>query len=232
MSAPASRSPWIARIVATLALVVGLGVALTVRSSGGIDLDPESLRARIESLGWLAPAGFVTAAALRPFLLLPSWVVMSAGGLLFGVLGGIVWGSLGCTLGALVTFGMARGLGREVVAKRMHGRLARLDAYLRRRGAAWLGLYTALPVSALTPVHAAAGLSGVSTLAFAVAVALGFVPRTTLYSVFGDSLARGDSARIIVVAAVGVVVLAIGIAVARRIGRSVEAEPEPDAPES
>jgi len=208
-----------------------MGLSVYVYSQGQIELSPLVLRERIAAFGWLAPAGFAAAAALRPFLLLPSWIVMSAGGLLFGVAGGVFWGSIGFTIGALFSFGVARGLGRDLVARRMHGRVERFDGYLRRQGARWMAIYTAIPVTPLTPVHAAAGLSAMSLLAFGAAVFIGFLPRLVLYSFFGNSLARGDVREMVVGASVLGVAVVAGTLVARRFMQRSEGAP-PDSSES
>ena len=196
----------------------GLTLGVWVWSRGDLVLDPVALRGRIEALGWLAPAAFVAAAALRPFLAAPSWVVMSAGGLLFGVAGGMLWGLLGFTAGAFLTFGIARGLGRDALAGRLRGRLARADAWMAERGAAWLGAYTALPVVPLTPGHAAAGLSSMRLLAFTGAVVVGLVPRTAVFSAFGDAFARGDMEHIIALSAFIGFGAVLGVWATRRFG--------------
>ena len=208
------------RFAASAAVVACAGVAVTVYSQQGFDLDPRILRARIEDFGWLAPAAYVVAAAARPFLFLPSWVVMSAGGLLFGFWGGIAWGSLGFSLGALLAFSVARALGRDAVATRLGGRATRIDAYVSQRGAPWMALYTAVPVTVLTPVHLAAGLSGMTLAAFAPAAIGGLVPRTALYSFFGDSIAQGEWSQVGVALALIVVGGAVGIVAAQRWGRA------------
>lgn len=202
-----------------LALLAAIGVGVWFHSETSVDLDPKALRERIEALGWWAPIGFMAAAGLRPFLLLPSFVVMSAGGLLFGMFQGILLSTIGFSLGAILDFVLARGLGRDAVQKRMRpGRLAALDAFLSDRGAPWLGFYTALPVTVLTPVFAAAGLSGMSVGPFALWVTLGLVPRTALYSYFGDSLTQG-STQIIVSTSVLAVACVVGVIVAGRLLR-------------
>jgi len=219
-----SPSPWrprVGRIAAVLVLVGGVALAVWMRRRSGIELDPASLREWIEGQGWRAPLLFVMAATFRMFLVLPSWVVMSAGGLLFGVAGGTALGTAGFTLGALLAFGISRALGREALEGRLSGGLARMDAYLKRRGARWIALYTAVPVSPLTPAHGAAGLSGLSAGSFALGVTLGLVPRTFLFSLFGDTLASGDVGRIAGAALALVAVAAVGMAVVRRAaGRS------------
>jgi uncharacterized membrane protein YdjX (TVP38/TMEM64 family) len=216
-SAPAGR---LRRLAASTAVLACLAVAAFVYSQQGFVLDPRALRSRIEAFGWLAPAAYVVAAALRPFLFLPSWVVMSAGGLLFGIWGGIVWGSVGFSLGAAMAFLIARGLGRDVVATRLRGRATRVDAYVSERGAPWMALYTAVPVSILTPVHLGAGLSGMSLAAFGAAAIGGFVPRTAIYSFVGDAIARGDWDRAGVAMVLIVVGGAAGILVVQRWGRA------------
>jgi uncharacterized membrane protein YdjX (TVP38/TMEM64 family) len=215
------------RFAAVATVLACVGTAVAFYSQQGFALDPRMLRARIEDFGWLAPAVYVVAAALRPFLILPSWVVMSAGGLLFGVWGGIAWGSVGFSLGALLAFSLARALGRDAVSSRLGGRAARIDSYISERGAPWMALYTAVPVTVLTPVHMGAGLSGMTLAAFALAAISGLVPRTALYSFFGDSIAQGEWSRIGVALALIGVTGAGGIVVAQRWGRRrAHREPE------
>lgn len=180
------------RVASALALAAGVGFGVWLWTHGLVELDPAALRERIQAWGWLAPLVFIGVAALRPFLAAPSWVVMAAGGLLFGVAGGIAYGVAGFTIGAWLTFGIARGLGRDALETRLRGRLGRADAWISERGATWLALYTALPVVPLTPGHAAAGLSGLRLGAFTGAVMIGLVPRTALLAFFGDAFARGD----------------------------------------
>jgi len=206
------------RWIAFATLLAGIALALWVWSNESIDIDPTALRERIAAFGWLAPAVFVLVAALRPFLLLPSWPIKTAGGLLFGVVWGIAFGSLGFALGAMLSFAIARGLGREAVAARITGRAVRIDRFISERGALWMALYTGLPVTPLTPVHLSAGLSGMRPGTFFVAVVAGFVPRTALFSLFGDSVAEGDWTRMVVVLAVIGAVAAVGVVVTRRVG--------------
>ncbi len=218
-----------ARIASILALLAGFALAGWVHAYGGLSLDPAELRARIAEFGWLAPAGFIAVASLRPLLLMPSWVVMSVGGLLFGVAGGILIGTIGFTLGATLMFSICRGLGRDIVEGYAgQGRIARIDAYLTDRGPAWMAAWTGLPVTPLTPVHAAAGLSGMPALGFVAAVMIGFLPRTALYSYFGDSLAQGDLRKVAMAGVLLVVGVAVGVVIARRSGAARGSGTRPD----
>ena len=204
--------------LAVLAIGACIGVSVWVYSTFGFDLDPRTLRDRIEGFGWMAPAIYVVAASLRLFLGLPSGVVMSAGGLLFGLWGGLAWGFVGFMASSLLSFALARGLGRDALAGRLAGRARWIDDVVSRRGAPWMALYTAVPVSVLTPAHMAAGLSGMAFASFALAAAGGLAPRLALYSFFGDAVANGEWGRVAVaVVAIGAAG-ALGTLAVRRLG--------------
>jgi uncharacterized membrane protein YdjX (TVP38/TMEM64 family) len=207
-------------------LFAAIGTAAWISQQGAIGFDPRMLREQIEPLGWMAPLGFMLLASVRLFLFLPSGVVMSAGGLLFGVVFGVLWASVGFTLGGLLAFGIARGLGRDAVQNRLRGRALRLDSYLRRRGLRWIGLYTALPFTVLTPVHAGAGLSSISVGPFALTIFVGLLPRTAVYSFFGDSLTQDSGLRLVLAVGLLAVCAALGVQLARRITADIRSDSE------
>jgi uncharacterized membrane protein YdjX (TVP38/TMEM64 family) len=219
-----------ARLLSALILLVAILGGVWFHSQGGLPLDPTELRERIASFGWVAPFGFVAIAALRPVVGLPSAVIMTAGGLVFGVVGGTLLSSIGMSIGAILGFSLARGLGKDAVQQRMGKRMERADAFLVQRGPRWLGAYTALPVSVLTPVHAAAGLSNMPFVAFALWVSLGLLPRAALYSYFGDSFTRGQNAVVAAAVVMGVVMIAAIFVLRRMFGsRSRSGSPEGEA---
>jgi uncharacterized membrane protein YdjX (TVP38/TMEM64 family) len=147
---------------------------------------PEALRDFVADLGLFGPLALISVMTLRPFLGLPSWLVMLASGMLFGPLLGTLYAVLGGLGGALLIFGVARALGRETVQARLGlGALRSFEEYLARRGATWLALYVAVPVTWLTPVFAGAGLSRMRLPTFAAGTGLGFVPRAGLFAVAG-----------------------------------------------
>lgn len=214
----------VAATILILAFVVGFWV---VEQQGPLDIQdwPSYLRDEIGKLGWWAPFAFIAIASVRIFILLPSFVVMSAGGMLFGVWQGMVCSTIGFSFGSMIVFLLARGVGRDVVQARMRpGRLAAADAFLSGRGAPWLCPYTAIPFTPLTPMFAFAGLSGMPFRSFSLWVTLGLVPRTALYSFFGDSLAEGGDAIVQALLVLGAAML-LGLYVVRRIQQARKAPP-------
>ncbi|MCZ6712994.1 MAG: VTT domain-containing protein, partial [Deltaproteobacteria bacterium] len=150
-----------------LALVVGAVVlGRAARQEAGIEVSAESIQTWVSSLGWHAPALFVGLVTFRIFLLLPSWVVLSAGGLVFGAFLGTVLGGLGVLLSAAMGYGLARGIGRDWVRPRMQARLERHGQSLERVGPLLVGLVTAHPMGPMTVFHWAAGFATVPLLGF------------------------------------------------------------------
>ena len=71
-----SRARVSAAIAFLLLALVGVGAGQAFRTSAGIDLSPESLRAWVQQLGPLAPLVFFGMVTFRSLLLLPSAVVL------------------------------------------------------------------------------------------------------------------------------------------------------------
>src|SRR5262245_42731493 len=136
------RAPWVlVAIIATLFLA-----GHYTRTRLGVELGVEDLRIWVRSLGLVAPIVYVGLVTFRQFLLVPSTLVLAAGGLAFGAGLGTLLGGLGIVLSALLGFTLARTLGREWLRLRMGERLAQLEKHSRRVGPLLVGLATAHPL--------------------------------------------------------------------------------------
>ena len=196
-----------------LALVVGAVVlGRAARQEAGIEVSAESIQIWVSSLGWQAPALFVGLVTFRIFLLLPSWVVLSAGGLVFGAFLGTVLGGLGVLFSAAMGYGLARGIGRDWVRPRMQARLERHGQSLERVGPLLVGLVTAHPMGPMTAFHWAAGFATVPLLGFLMAVLLGGPTRAFIYSFFGSTLLEPGSGEFYLATTILVVVALLPLA--------------------
>jgi uncharacterized membrane protein YdjX (TVP38/TMEM64 family) len=180
------------RKILAFALVAGLALLLHAgqefRASAGIDWSPESLREYVRALGPIAPVAFLGMVTFRSLLALPSAVVLTAGGLVFGAWLGALLGALGLVASALWCFAAARLMGRDWVQSRIPERLRPLEDRAESFGPPLIGLATAHPMGVMTPLYFAAGLSRIRFAPFLAACALAGPIRAALYAGFGSQL--------------------------------------------
>lgn len=169
-----------------------LGGAIWARRSLGIELDPHSIRTYVQSLGPVGPLVMITMIAGRSLLGIPSQLILIAAGLCFGIAAGTLYGTIGLTLSAIATFGIARYAGRESVESHVPPRIKRiLEQAGDRLGAVVVGVATGYPIGFITAYHAVAGITSMRFGLFAVAVAAGGAVRAATYTYFGNALIDG-----------------------------------------
>ncbi len=180
------RSKWLKLGLLLLGIVGGcLAVqGLGVRWS---DLSPDRLRGYVLSFGWLAPVAYVLLYA-QPIVPLPVTVVAMAGGLSFGMTGGVLLVWLAATLRACAQFLLAKLFGREAVASLLRGRLAALDASIGRKGFStvlWIRLIPNVPFDVQ---NVSLGCSRVSFPVFALGTLVGIIPAVVVWVYAGHTL--------------------------------------------
>src|SRR5690606_12350443 len=104
-----------------------------------------------------------------------------------------VWGTMltwtGAMLGALVAFGLARGLGRPAVARLLAQRdWKAVDDWAASEGGRVILLARLIPAIAFNLINYAAGLSRISWWTFAWTTGIGILPLTVLMVVVGDRI--------------------------------------------
>jgi uncharacterized membrane protein YdjX (TVP38/TMEM64 family) len=152
----------------------------------GIEPSPQSVRDTVHSWGVLAPIVFILLLAARPFIFFPSTLLFIAGGLAFGPVLGTLYSAAGGTTAGVITFVLARALGREFVQARLPPRWRRFQD--DEWGAGVVFFLNLVPIVPITAINYAAGLSRVSLRHYTLAVIGGLTPRAFAYSFFGDSL--------------------------------------------
>ncbi|MEO6881374.1 MAG: VTT domain-containing protein [Mycobacteriaceae bacterium] len=176
--------------IAGIAVLLALGCWLVV-AVGVPDLD--WLRAQVAVLGfWAGPvfAGFYALITPTP---LPKTVLTLGAGAVFGVGYGLVVVLAGATAGAVLTFYLARMLGREVVLRSFGTAVGRVDAQARRYGVWAVLLLRLVPVVPFTALNWVAGVTAVRIRDFVLATPVGMLPTTTATIVVGAYGTRGGS---------------------------------------
>lgn len=180
----------------------------------------------MDDAGNAAPVVFVAVCALGTAVFFPKPVLATAAGLLFGVAWGSVLAIAGFTAGAMIAFGIARGLGRNAVKGWLGERLHTLEEVFARRGVEATLVVRLLPVLPFTLANYGAGVTSVRARDFALGTALGLVPSTVLAAVLGDALSDLGSPRSIVALSVWAVLAAIGLWWGRELVRGKPARQE------
>jgi uncharacterized membrane protein YdjX (TVP38/TMEM64 family) len=174
-----------------IALIAGQGV----RGYLGVELSTESIRLHVASMGWKAPVLFLALLTFRQFLFLPAIIILPVGGLCFGALVGAVLGAVGIVLSALITFGLARGMGGRWLHDLFGHRYAWLERRIEIAGPPMVGIVTAHPTGPMSAFFWGAGFSSMALLPFVVAVSAGGSVRALAYSFFGSTLIVPGSPR-------------------------------------
>lgn len=183
------------RPLLTLAAVVAaLGAAQLLRSRLGIEWSAESIQQTVRGFGLWAEVGFVVLVVFRQLLALPSVLVLTSAGLLFGAGPGMLLGGLGMALNACLLFATARLMGRDWVLQRIHARWPDFEARAQAAGPPFIALMTGHPMGLQTPFHFAAGITGISWGAFLAVVPPAALFRAACYSLLGAYLLDPGSA--------------------------------------
>ncbi len=169
-----------------IAFLVVSAVVAYLNLRGGVSLTPDGLRASVLGWGAWAPIAYITIVALRPFIFFPSTVLFIVAGLAFGPVMGTVYAVIGGVIAAIVSFLLARSLGRDFVQARLPPRMQELQE--TEWGAGLIFLLLLVPIVPMTAVNYGAGLSRVSLGHYVLAVLGALTPRAFAYSYFGDSL--------------------------------------------
>ncbi len=191
----------------------GLFVGFVLMSATGaffvlrhVPLSAEALRAMVLSWGPLAPLAYIGLMTLRPIIFFPSILLFVAAGLAFGPWLGTLYAVIGGVLAAVITYLLARSLGREFVQARLPARLQRFQN--AELGAGLVFLLNLVPIVPITAVNYGAGLSRVPLAHYTLAVIGGLTPRAFAYTYFGDALLDSDWRQLLIAgAAIGVLVL-------------------------
>ena len=176
-------------------LAWGLAVAayvLAVVRTGSTPLDVLVVVVAFLRDNPLGALAFLGVYALRPLLLFPATLLTVGAGILYGPLAGVALVVVGANLSAVVAFGLGRAYGAELAGAALgHPRLRGVSQRLRAN--AFEAVLTLRFV--FTPYDAVNYLAGALRLPlrpFVVATAIGSLPGTLVFLLFGAGL--GDVA--------------------------------------
>jgi len=188
-----SLAPLRGRLIAlagVLAALLGLAAAWTwspLRTWLDVDLVVSGLRHWGQTIGPLAAlAGFTLAITLAVPLTFLTLVALVA----FGPLAGFAYSLCGACLGSVVTYGIGRLLGREVVERLAGDRVNALSRRLAERGLLAIIAVRLVPVAPFAVVNMVAGASHIRLRDMVLGTAIGMTPGTLAMMFFVDHIIR------------------------------------------
>jgi uncharacterized membrane protein YdjX (TVP38/TMEM64 family) len=182
-----------------------------------LQLTPADIRTWILSYGWLAPILYLILYTVRPLVLFPASVLSLTGGLAFGAVWGTVLTVIGATAGAVLSFMVARYMGKSLVRMDWKGSFAKVQTQLEKRGLLYVLLLRLIPLFPFDLISYVSGISKIQFRAFFVGTLFGIIPGTFAYNFLGSSFAEGNVSDILIAAAVFLMAILIPILFRKRL---------------
>ena len=161
----------------------------------GIELTLDSVhdfRDWIDAIGWWGPLAYVVLVVIRLFLGLSTHVVLTLGGVAFGLTEAIIWGGVGLTFSGVVQYGLGYYLGSDWVTKRLGDKNERMQRILSRSGVPALFLITVHPLGPQSPMTIVAGAVRFQFAKFVMTMMVASPIRASIYAVLGGAVLEFD----------------------------------------
>lgn len=162
-------------------IVTGLAAYLL----GGIN--PAQIQIWLNQAGIWAPIIYIIIYTIATVLVLPSTALNLTGGAIFGPWLGTLWTSIAAILAAVVAFAFTRTVGREMITKKLAGRLDSMDAEISQGGLFYILAIRLLPIIPYGLVNFTAGLTSIRFRDYLIGTILGTVPGIFPFVMLGSS---------------------------------------------
>lgn len=181
-------------LFALLLLIVWLVIvdAPVIRFGVRLYQDKNFLKEIVASYGLMAPLVFIGIQALQVIISpIPGEITGPVGGALFGTWWGLVYSSIGLTVGTLLCFAVGRRWGEPLVRPWLSERhWARMSFILEAEGVILCFILYLIPGFPKDIISYLFGLSPMPFWVFAVVSTLGRIPGTWISSYFGANVAE------------------------------------------
>lgn len=158
-------------------------------SSGLQDyVSQKAILALLENMGSFAPLGFMAVMALTVVSPLPSLPLDIAAGIFFGPYLGTFYSATGALAGSVISFSIARLLGRSLIERFLRGHINFCSSCSDRMLTGVVFFTRLIPVVSFDMVSYGSGLTKMSLWRFSLATFFGMLPLTFVYNYFGAAL--------------------------------------------
>ena len=167
--------------VIAIALVITISLAIYYRDDFSVDL----IKQWVDQAGWWAPVIFIFIYAAAAILFLPGTIFTFAGGIIFGPVLGVLYNLIGATLGATLSFLIARYLASDLVSQRSAGRLKQLIHGVEAEGWRFVAFTRLMPLFPFNLLNYALGLTKIRFIEYVLATFIFIIPACIAYTYIG-----------------------------------------------
>lgn len=198
-------------------LLLAIGVSLAIWLGRSVfEVDAQDIRSWILSFGLWAPIIYIVLYTVRPLIFFPASVLSIAGGLAFGAWMGTLYTIIGATLGAMLSFYVAKTLGKSLTVKEWTGNAKKIQMQMEHNGFFYVLMFRLIPVINFDLISYLAAIAKVRFTSFALATLIGIIPGTFAYNFLGSSFVSGNPKIIILAVTVFVVLTVVPIVIRNR----------------
>lgn len=169
------------KIALLTTIISGIVLAFIYREQ----LDPASLQRWVENAGTAAPLLFMLVYIIGTVLFFPGSVLTLLGGVLFGPVFGTFINLTAATIGAMISFLIARFLAADWVEKKTGGHLKQLITGVENEGWRFVAFTRLVPLFPFNLLNYALGLSKISFTQYSLATWICMLPGAFAYTYLG-----------------------------------------------
>ncbi|MCW9014390.1 MAG: VTT domain-containing protein [Gammaproteobacteria bacterium] len=169
------------RLLMLLILAAGIALAVVYRDQ----LDATQMQALLTDAGSAAPLVFMLLYVLGTVFFLPGSVLTLLGGALFGPWWGTFYNLTGATIGAMLSFLVARYLASDWVAQKTGGRMKQLINGVENEGWRFVAFTRLVPLFPFNLLNYALGLTRISFTQYSITTYICMLPGAIAYTYLG-----------------------------------------------
>jgi len=179
-----------------LTIVSGLSIAIAFAVVYRDSFDINLIEQWINQAGWWAPVIFILIYTMAAVLFLPGSVFTLAGGVIFGPVLGVVVNVTGATMGATLSFLIARYLASDIVSQRSGGKLKQLINGVEAEGWRFVAFVRLVPLFPFNLLNYTLGLTKIRFSEYVGATFIFIIPACIAYTYIGyagrEAVGGGD----------------------------------------
>lgn len=145
----------------------------------------EEIREYVDSFGKMGAVVYIIMFSLVPLTLFPDSILAISGGLVFGLVKGYLYTTIGALIGATISFYISRKLGRNIVKKITNEKLDNIEMMINERGFSIVFILRLIPLFPFDIISYGAGLTTIQFKDFIIATLFGTIPGILVFTNIG-----------------------------------------------